>query len=263
MFDTDIDIDDLLELVEIDEETNLFMFLTAVINKLRVEKDSKTFTDKLFQPNEKRETLLYKFCSNDEIRSEKSVEKFFSKLKEIKKYVPDHAFKEFLMYRDESDLTFLHCLKKFNSFKIGFDFLHSEFDINIVGEILFTGNKLFFIQESITEFLKVLDLLKNNLDKEFVKEFLMRKGMFNNNFLLEHHLVYSDPKNSSELLVLFHSILTIFGPDSELFNDLFNSKSEGHDQTFFIKLKENYKDDELKLVIDWIENNLGHDFLTN
>jgi hypothetical protein len=53
----------------------------------------------------------------------------------------------------------------------------------------------------------------------------------------------------------------ICGADYELFDDLFYSKSIIDDQTFFDKLKENYRNKEFKLITDWVKKNLGHDFL--
>jgi hypothetical protein len=77
------------------------------------------------------------------------------------------------------------------------------------------------------------------------------------------YFVYSNPENSSDLLKLFDLIFSIFGADLELFNDLFYSRSKyDNNLTFFEKLKENYKNEELKfkLITDWIEKKLGHDF---
>jgi hypothetical protein len=103
----------------------------------------------------------------------------------------------------------------------------------------------------------------NNFGKEFVKTFLMRKGsVYNENFLL-YFYAYSNLENWSDLLKLFDLIFSIFGADLELFNDLFYSKSKYGNQTFFEKLKENYKNEneKFKSITDWIEKNLGHGFL--
>jgi hypothetical protein len=90
----------------------------------------------------------------------------------------------------------------------------------------------------------------------------MRRDWWNENFLFKSD--YSKPENCSDLLKLFSLIFSIFGADSELFNFLFFSRS-GFDNnpTFFEKLKENYKNEnkKLKSITDWIEKNLGHDFL--
>jgi hypothetical protein len=160
----------------------------------------------------------------------------------------------------------LHCLGTFSTFKIAIEFLQSEFGHKFVREFLLTGKRLFRIQKSIIEFTKLLNLFKNNFDKEFVKEFLMRKrGWLNANFF-SRFSAYSKPENCSDLLKLFDLIFSICGADSELFSYLLLSKSKSklpNNQTFFMELKENYKMEEfkLKLVIDWIDKNLGHDFL--
>jgi hypothetical protein len=106
-------------------------------------------------------------------------------------------------------------------------------------------------------------LFENNFDKEFVKTFLIQKrGFFNwnGNFLLNFP-IYSNPENSRDLLKLFDLIFSICGADSELFNDLFYAKARYDDQTYFEKLKRKCKNEILKLVIDWIVENLGLDFL--
>jgi hypothetical protein len=92
----------------------------------------------------------------------------------------------------------------------------------------------------------------------------MRKdSAFNANFLLLFP-DYSDPYCCSDLLKLFDLIFSIFGADLELFNFLFFTRSKYYDiQTFFEKLKKKYGNGnkKFKLITDWIEKNLGRNFL--
>ncbi len=191
--------------------------------------------------------------------SDKSFTILLNKLKEFRKFVPEEEFKEFLIHRDFSNRTFLHLLPKFGSFKIAFDFLYAEFGVNFVQEFLLTSTGYFRIQSSISEFTKFINLFKLlGFDKHFVKTILSRKdGFFNTNFL-SFSYGYSDPENLGDLLALLDSIFSICGADLELFKELFFSRS-GFGRTFFIELTENYKNEKLKLVTDWIEKNLGHD----
>jgi hypothetical protein len=183
----------------------------------------------------------------------------------MKKFVPQDEFEEFLKLRDDLGRTFLYWIHKFNPFKIAFEFLRSEFGIDFIQQLLLTGERFFLIQTSITEFMKVLSLFKNNFGKKFVKKILMRKDRWNNeNFLLYNsYSVYSKPKNCSDLLKLFDLIFSIFGADSELFKDLFHSKPELSQTSFFEKLEATYyyEESKFKLITDWIEKNLGRNFL--
>jgi hypothetical protein len=243
-------------------ETVFFFYLDILINQLKVEKKLKTTKNVLFQKDGLKKTFLHKFCFFENRWNEDSFEKLFSKLKELKKFVSRNEFKEFFMCR-VFERTFLHWVGNFNSFEIAFHFLHSEFGIDFVRNFLLTGESLLEIQVSITEFTKALILFKNNnFGKEFVKTFLMRKSKgWNENFLLRS-MGFSSPENSGDLLKFFDLIFSICGVDLELFNDLFYSKSKyRRNLPFFKRLKKNYETEELKLITDWIEKNLGHDFL--
>jgi hypothetical protein len=242
-------------------ETPFFFFLGIFINQLKAGKNAETAKNLLFQKDEFKITFLHKFCWNDRTWSEESCKKLFEKFKEIKELVPENQFKEFFMLRDACGRTFLHWLEKFNSFQIAFDFLKSEFGGDFVRDFFLAGKGFFWIRRSVAELTKILSLFKNNFDLEFLKSFLMRKDGYNENFLMGYEEIYSDPENCSDLLKLFDLILSIFGTDLELFEDLFYSKSIINDQTFFEKLREKYKNKEFRFISDWIEKNLGHDFL--
>jgi hypothetical protein len=224
----------------------------------------KTRKNLLFEQGEDKTTFLHKFCEYDFRWSEESVKKIFNKLKEMKKFLAEKDFKYFLKLPDRfSGRTLLQLIESFKKFEIAFDFLCSEFGLDFVRDFfLLSGKKLLCIQESISEFTKSLYLFKNNFGKEFVKTFLMQKGWKNENFLLCFS-DYSKPENCSDLLKLFDFIFSIFGADLELFKDLFYSRSSWDNQTFFEKLKEKYKKENKKFesITDWIEKNLGHDFL--
>jgi hypothetical protein len=220
---------------EVGEENEAAFFLCLDILIIEL----KTGKNLLFEQDEDKETFLHKFCFNDYRWSEESVKKLFNKLKILKKFVPEKDFKDFLLLRDGFfGRTFLQMIESFKKFEIAFDFLCSEFGLDFVRDFfLLSGNELFRIQGSISEFTKTLNLFKNNFDKEFVKTFLMRKNWRNENFLLCFS-DYSKPENSSDLLKLFDLIFSIFGADLELFNDLFYSRSEyDNNPTFFEKLK--------------------------
>jgi hypothetical protein len=87
----------------------------------------------------------------------------------------------------------------------------------------------------------------------------MQKNKWDGNFLLFHD-VYSNPKNSSDLLKLFDLIFSVFGADLELFDDLFYSKSY-RNVTFFEKLTKRYNETKLNLITGWMKKNLGRNFL--
>jgi hypothetical protein len=87
----------------------------------------------------------------------------------------------------------------------------------------------------------------------------MQKTSWDQNFLLSRE-IYSKPENSSELLKLLDLIFSIFGADLELFNDLFYSKPK-YNETFFDKLTEKYNKTKLNLITDWMNKNLGRNFL--
>jgi hypothetical protein len=246
-----------------EKETPLFLFLDILINQVEIRKNLKSNKNLLFENNDNRQTFLHKFCWNEKNWSEQSFKKFFNKLKELKKFIPDKEFKKIFMLRDILCRTFLHWLKKFDKLKIAFDFLHSEFEIDFVEEILLAGEYFFGIQFSIPEFSKALSLFKNNFDKEFVRTFLMQKSYCDENFLLRYD-DYSNSDKCSDLLKLFDLIFSICGADFDLFDDLFYFRSRDG-QTFFEKLEERYENEneelKLKLITDWIEKILGHDFL--
>ncbi len=198
---------------------------------------------------------------NDHKWGGESFKQLFNKLRELKQSVPEPEFREFLLLRDPyCDRTFLNWLVKFQSFETVFDFLTLEFDPDFVREFLLTANVSFSVQGSIGEFKKTIDLLKINFDAEFVKEALMQTIFLKKNFLLYFEF-YSASRNSRDLLEIFDLIFEACGADFELFRNLFYSVPRSSDQTFFMKLKQNYNDDELQSVVDWIERKLGHDFL--
>jgi hypothetical protein len=222
----------------------------------------------LFGQDENKLTFLHKFCRYDYKWSEESVKKLLNKLKKMKNFLPEKDFKDFLKLRDGFyGRTFLQLIESFKKFEIAFDFLCSEFGLDFVRDFfLLSGKELFWIQVSISEFPKAVNLFKNNFDKEFVKTFLMRKDEWNENFLFFSD--YSKPGNSNDLLKLFDLIFSIFGAVEQFQNFLFftRSKSEYYNQTFFVVLKEKYEtedkeDKKFKLITDWIKKNLGHDFL--
>jgi hypothetical protein len=219
-----------------------------------------------FKRDGNKRTFLHQFCDYSHKWSESSFEKLFGKFKDFKKYFPEKDFKEFLMIGDDTNWTFLFWLDKFSKFEISFNFFISEFELDFLQKNLLIkdsdGDSLYNIKGSINEFTQTLNLFKNNFDKKFVKKFLMQKSYRDENFLLYHYEVYSNPENSSDLLELLDLIFSIFGADLELFKDLFYSTSKFNTQTFFEKLKEKYKDEtELNLITDWMEKNLGRNFL--
>jgi hypothetical protein len=249
----------LVYFAEVGEENEAAFFLCLDILIIEL----KTGKNLLFEQDGGKETFLLKFCEYDYRWSEESVQKLFNKLKELKNFLAEKDFKDFLKLRDDFGRTFLQWIESFKKFEIAFDFLCSEFGLDFIRDFfLLAGNKLLRIQRLISEFPKTLNLLKNNFGKEFVKKNLMQKDSGNANFLL-YFYDYSDPENCSDLLKLFGLIFTICGADLELFNDLFYSRSNYYNQTFFEKLKKKYEKEnkKFKLITDWIEKNLGRDFL--
>jgi hypothetical protein len=238
-------------------EAAFFLCLDILIIEL------KTGKNLLFKQDEYKPTFLLEFCRYEKKWSEESVKKLFEKLKGLKKFLAEKDFKDFLKLRDFYDRTFLELNGSFKKFEIAFDFLCSELGLDFVRDFfLLSGDELFWIQKSISEITKSLNLFKNNFGKEFVKTFLMRKDKWNANFLFYYN--YSEPENSRDLLKLFDLIFSICGADFDLFNDLFYSRPKyENNPTFFGKLKENYKyeNKKFKLITDWIEKNLGRDFL--
>jgi hypothetical protein len=245
-------------------ENLFFLSLEILLNRLKTEKDSKIVKNLFFKQTGDKETFLYQFCrSRFNYWSESSFEKLFGKFKKFRKYFPEKDFKEFLMIGDNTNWTFLFWLDKFSKFEIAFNFLISEFELDFVQDFLLVkdrdGDSLFAIKCSIIEFTQTLNLFKNNFDKKFVKKFLMQKNNWDKNFL-SRYSVYSNPRNSSDLLKLLDLIFSIFGADLELFKDLFYSKSK-ENETFFEKLIKKYSKTELSLVTDWMGKNLGRNFL--
>ncbi len=147
-------------------EAPFFFCLDILINQVKTGKIGENL---LFEQDEDKRTFLHEFCRNEKNWSEDSFRKLFNKLKELKKFVPEDKFEKFLMFCDFFGRTFLYYLHKFNLFEIAFNFLCSEFGIDFVREFLLTG-KLFWFQNSISEFPKVINLFKNNFGKEFVKK---------------------------------------------------------------------------------------------
>jgi hypothetical protein len=197
-------------------EAAFFLSLDILIIEL------KTGKNLLFEQDEDKTTFLHKFCWYDYNWSEESVKKLFNKLKELKKFLPEKIFKDFLKLRDGVfGWTFLQWIESFKKFEIPFNFLCSELGLDFVRDFfLLSGNEFLLIQGSISEITKILNLFKINFGEVFVKTFLMRKNTINENFLLRYS-DYSDPENSSDLLKLFDLIFSICGADLELFNDLF------------------------------------------
>jgi hypothetical protein len=233
------------------QEANFFLHLDILMKQLKAEKGTENSGSLLLGQDEKKTSFLNTFCEYEDRWSDRSFRKLFKKLGELKQCVPEAEFKKLLMHR-LGRRTFLHWLGKFSSFEMAFDFLNSGFGIEFLQEFLLAGKDLFRIQKSIAEFTKVLDLFQNHFDKEFIKVILMRKTLISKeNFLLFYN-EYSRQGNARDLLKLLQLILSICGADFELFSDLLNSKSGRDGQTFFAKLQ-NYKDEELKLIKDWIE----------
>jgi hypothetical protein len=246
-------------------ENLFFLLLEILLNRLKTEKDSKIVRNLFFeQTGLYKGTFLHQFCWPSNNWSENSFERLFKKLKEFKKYFLEKEFRDFLMIGDWENWTFLFFLNKFKFFEIGFNFLISEFELNFVQDFLLIknsyGDSLNWIKCSIIDFTQVINLFKNNFDKKFVKKFLMQINNSNENFLLSYD-VYSNPENSSDLLKLLDLIFSVFGADLELFNDLFYSKSKENNKTFFEGLTEDYNKTELNLITDWMEKNLGRNFL--
>jgi hypothetical protein len=249
-----------------EENENLFFLLLEILlNRLKTEKDSKIVRNLFFEREGYfKRTFLHQFCRPGVNWNESSFEKLFGKFKKFKKYFPEKEFKEFLMIGNEYNWTFLFWLNKFSKFEIAFNFLISEFELDFVQDFLLVkdswdGDSLSWIKRSITEFAQTLNLFKNNFDKKFVKKFLMQINNSDENFLLRYH-DYSNSGKSSDLLKLLDLIFSIFGADLELFDDLFYSKSKDN-ETFFEKLTEKYDEEKLNLITDWMEKNLGRNFL--
>jgi hypothetical protein len=268
----------LIRFAEIGEENEnlFFLLLEILLNRLKSEKDSKIVRNLFFKRDRNKRTFLHQFCEHSDNWNKSSFEKLFGKFKKFRKYFPEKDFKEFLMIGNSTNWTFLFFLDKFSKFEIPFNFLISEFELDFVQDFLLVKNhygySLYRIKESITNFTQVINLFKNNFDKKFVKKFLMQKNNKNKNFLLsyDYDYVYSNPEKSSDLLKLLDLIFSIFGADLELFTDLFYSKSKENqtffekfkrNETFFENLTENYNKTKLNLITDWMEKNLGRNFL--
>ncbi len=125
------------------------------------------------------------------------------------------------------------------------------------------GNLVFNMTTYINRMIFLLEILKENFDKTFLKQFLMHKNNSSDNFLVRDFKGrYSDPSNFDDLIKLLTLIFTIFNKDLELFEDLFKSKNKTGN-CFFKKLQENYKNENEKLskIMNWVKENLGDDFL--
>jgi hypothetical protein len=126
------------------------------------------------------------------------------------------------------------------------------------------GNSLWGIKRSIENFTKVLNLLKNNLDKKIIRKILILKNNENQNFLTNSDSDYLNPEYSTDLIGLFELIFSIFGADLQLFDELFYAKTS-KDESFLNELIKCYeiqiKEKELNLVLDWIKLKFGEDFI--
>jgi hypothetical protein len=225
-----------------DREAAFFLFLEILIDQYKSGSDPEIVRSLLLQGPGSKKSFLYKISWYDKLWSVRSFERLFTQLTELKKHVPDNEFKEFLDYDDTYNWTFLHCIGTIDKFEIAFNFLHAEFGIDFLREFLSVEKDFFYITQSIPEFTKFLDFLSQKIDKDLIKKLLMRKQCYSKeNFLLHFYKTYSEPGNSKDLLELFELIFTIFGDDSELFDDLFHTKSSKDKKTFLGKLKEDYE----------------------
>jgi hypothetical protein len=155
-----------------------------------------------------------------------------------------------------------------NVFQTAIQFIQTEIKNpkELLNEILcggcsFSGSTKFDITKNINNFINTLEFLKQNFDKNLIKQFLLDKNSQKQNFLLCND-DYSDPANSHRLKRFLESMFSIFENDSELFNELFlatDSKGNCFNKKLFGKYK--YEINNLEIIKSWIKSNLGESFL--
>jgi hypothetical protein len=84
------------DFAKVGEENEAAFFLCLDILIIELESGENL----LFEQDKDKTTFLHKFFWNDFKWSEESVKKLFNKLKELKKFLPEEDFKDFLMLRD-------------------------------------------------------------------------------------------------------------------------------------------------------------------
>jgi hypothetical protein len=248
----------------------LYFLFDILIKHLEAKKGLKMVQKVLFaQMNDQRgRGFLHSLFPWPENNDEKLTGNIFEKLKEIKKHFPETIFKQlFLLKEKSSSFTFLICIANAKTFKFALNFIKSEFGDEFLKEILFSedldGDCLFNMTYIINRSISVLEHFKFNFDKTFIKQFLMHKNNFQQNFLIcDFQGRYSDPANSDDLIKLFYSIFSIFNKDFELFNDLFKSKDK-FGACFIKKLQAKYEDEKLEKLKIWLKENLGEDYLNS
>ncbi len=108
---------------------------------MKTGKNSEDAKNLLFEKDERNRTFLHRICSNENW-SEKSFKKFFDKLKELKMIISEKEVKEL----DNDGRNFLHWIEIFNKFEIAFDFLFSEFELDLLRNLLLEGEFFFFLR---------------------------------------------------------------------------------------------------------------------
>jgi hypothetical protein len=244
----------------------LYFLFDILIKHLEAGKGSEMVQKVLFAQMNDRDGngFLHSLFRWPENNDKKLIENILEKLNEIKKHFPETIFKQlFLLKEKSSSFTFLSYIADSDGFKVAFNFIKSELGDEFLKEILCSedrdGDLLFNMTYIINRFIFVLELFKENLDKTFIKRFLMHKNNKKANLLVRDHKgIYSDPAQCKDLKELLNLIYVIFDKDFDLFNDLLKSEDENGDY-FKKKILKKYKKVDLKYFKSFIKKTLDED----